>query len=177
MLTAQINKQITNIWNHFRHKHTAKSQQYLRSERNHWAEQQYNYKSVTMFEEVLPGDVVLVLWTDIGEATEQFQQVVHQLQAGVGGYSTGVIWIWEEISPSGLIWTVVFRTWWEGVCGEHGAALHGGLLPLHLQPRLLGLRGPGQRPAHRGHSRQPHQPPQTRGPAHLPAGALTRAAN
>ena len=40
-----------------------------------------------MFEEVLPGDVVLVLWTDIGEATEQFQRVVHQLQAGVGGYS------------------------------------------------------------------------------------------
>ena len=39
-----------------------------------------------MFEEVLPGDVVLVLWTDIGEATEQFQRVVHQLQAGVGGY-------------------------------------------------------------------------------------------
>ena len=44
-----------------------------------------------MFEEVLPGDVVLVLWTDIGEATEQFQRVVHQLQAGVGGYSTEVI--------------------------------------------------------------------------------------
>ena len=40
-----------------------------------------------MFEEVLPGDVVLVLWTDIGEATEQFQRVVHQLQAGVGGYN------------------------------------------------------------------------------------------
>ena len=40
-----------------------------------------------MFEEVLPGDVVLVLWTDIGDATEQFQQVVHQLQAGVGGYN------------------------------------------------------------------------------------------
>ena len=35
----------------------------------------------------MPGDVVLVLWTDIGEATEQFQQVVHQLQASVGGYS------------------------------------------------------------------------------------------
>ena len=40
-----------------------------------------------MFEEVTAGDVVLVLWTDIGEATEQFQQVVHQLQASVGGYS------------------------------------------------------------------------------------------
>ena len=154
-----------------------------------------------MFEEVVPGDVVLVLWTDIGEATEQFQQVVHQLQASVGGYSKhkhriGVISI-SIISGSffrlsfsyrsgsllsrnigdiaDLSRLCLCRSWWEGVCGEHGAAVHVGLLPLHLQPRLLGLRGPGQRPAHRGHPRQPHQPPQARGPAHLPAGAVNRA--
>ena len=53
-----------------------------------------------MFEEVVPGDVVLVLWTDIGEATEQFQQVVHQLQASVGGYSKHKhrIGVWSHIN-------------------------------------------------------------------------------
>lgn len=54
-----------------------------------------------MFEEVLPGDVVLVLWTDIGEATEQFQRVVHQLQAGVGPGGKVCVENTERLSMSG----------------------------------------------------------------------------